>query len=79
MAVSGNLGGKIPVVDDVLSSHEQEIGPTTSLNEKCIVFGFQTDRNYSVDLKKLYLALKMKFVKGHYYESYNTQGKKAQG
>ena len=25
VAVSGNLGGKVPTVDDVLSSHEQEI------------------------------------------------------
>ena len=36
VAVSGNLGGKVPVVDDVLSSHEQEIYPTTSLDENCI-------------------------------------------
>ena len=33
LAVSGNHGGKIPVVGDVLSSHEQEIYPTTSLDE----------------------------------------------
>ena len=45
VAVSGNLGGKLPVVDDVLSSHEQEIYPTTSLDENCIQFEFQTDRN----------------------------------
>ena len=32
VAVSGNLGEKIPAVDDVLSSHEQEIYPTTSRN-----------------------------------------------
>ena len=36
VAVSGNLGGKVPAVDDVLSSHEQEIYPTTSLDENCI-------------------------------------------
>ena len=36
VAVSGNLRGKVSVVDDVLSSHEQEIYPTTSLNENCI-------------------------------------------
>ena len=50
-AVSGNLGGKIPIVDDVLSSLEQEIYPTTSLDENCIEFEFQTDRNYYVDLR----------------------------
>ena len=62
VAVSGNLGGKVPIVD-VLSSHEQEIYPTTSLDENCIEFEFQTDRNYYVDLRQSFLALKLKFVK----------------
>ena len=44
LAVSGNIGGKGPVVDGVLSSHEQEFNPTTSLDENCIEFQFQTDR-----------------------------------
>ena len=52
VAVSGNLGGKVPIVDDVLSSHEQEIYPITSLDENCIEFEFQTDRNYYVDLRQ---------------------------
>ena len=56
MAVPGNLGGKVPVVDDVLSSREQEIYPTTSLDENCIQFKFQTDRNHYVDLRQTYLA-----------------------
>ena len=64
VADSGNLGGKVPVVDGVLSSHEQEIYPTTSLDENCIVFEFQTDRNYYVDLRHTYLALKLKLVRG---------------
>ena len=38
--MSGNLGGKVPIVDDVLSSHEQEINATTSLDENCIEFEF---------------------------------------
>ena len=50
VAVSGNFGGKVPTVDDVLFLHEQEIYPTTSLQENCIEFEFQTDRNYYVDL-----------------------------
>ena len=62
MAVSGNLGEKVPIVDDVLSSHEQEIYPTTSLDENCIEFECQTDRNYYVDLRQSFLALKLKFV-----------------
>ena len=57
VAVSGSLGGKVPVVDDVLSSHEHEIYPTTSLDENCIEFEFQTDWNYYVDLRQTYLAL----------------------
>ena len=73
VAVSGNLVGKVPVVDDVLSSLEQEIYPTTSLDENCKVFEFQTDRNYYVDLRQTYLALKLKLVRDRGYESYNTK------
>ena len=46
VAVSRNLRGKVPVVDDVLSSHEQQIFPTTSLHGSRIGFEFQTDLNY---------------------------------
>ena len=40
VTVSGNPGVKVPVMDDVLSSHEQEIFPTTSLDENSIEFEF---------------------------------------
>ena len=73
VAVSPNLGGEVPVVDDVLSPHEQEIYPTTPLEENCIEFEFQTDWNYYVDLRQTYLALKLKFVRGRCYENYNTK------
>ena len=76
VAVSGNLGGKVPIVDDVLSSHEQEIYPTTSLDENCIEFDFQTDPNYFVDLRPSFLALKLKFVKGGCYDTYESKEKK---
>ena len=76
VAVSGNLGGKVPIVDDVLSSHEQEIYPTTSLDENCIEFEFQTDRNYYVDLRQSFLALKLKFVRGRGYDTYESKEKK---
>ena len=76
VAVSGNLGGKVPSVDDVLSSHEQEIYPTTSLDENCIEFEFQTDRNYYVDLRQSFLALKLKFVKGRGYDTYESKERK---
>ena len=70
VAISGNLGGKVPIVDDVLSSHEQEIYPTSSFNESCIECDFQTDRNYYVDLRQTYLALKLKLVRCRDYETY---------
>ena len=73
VAISGNLGGKVPVVDDVLLSHEQEIYPTTSLDDNCIEFEFQTDRNCYVDLRQTYLALKLKLVRGRGYKTYKTK------
>ena len=44
--------------------------PTTSLDEKCIELEIQTDRSYDVDLRQMYLALKLKLVKGLGYETY---------
>ena len=73
VAVPGNLGGKVPVVDDDLSSHEQEIYHTTSLDENCIEFAFQTHQNYYVDLRQTYMALKLKLVRGRGYKTYNTK------
>ena len=73
VAVSGNLGGKVPVVDDVVSSQEQEIYPTTSLDDNCIEFEFQTDWNYYVDLTQTYLALKLKLVRSRGNETYNSK------
>ena len=76
VAVSGNIGGKVPIVDDVLFSHEQEIYPTTSHDENCIEFDFQTDRKFYVDLRQCFLALKLKFVKGRGYDTYESKEKK---
>ena len=73
VAVSGNLGGKVPVVDDVLSSHEQKIYPTELLYKNCIDFEFQTDRNYYVDLRQSYLALKVKLVEGRGYDTHKSK------
>ena len=78
VAVSGNLGGKVPFVDDVLSSHEQEIYPTTSIAENCMEFEFQTDRNYYVDLRQSFLALKLKFVKGRGYDTFESKENKTE-
>ena len=76
VAVSGNFAGKVPIVDDVLCSHEQGIYPTTSLDENCIEFDFQTDRNYYVDLRQAFLALKLKFVKCRGYDTNESKEKK---
>ena len=76
LAVSRNLGGKVPIVDDVVSSHDQENYPTTSLDGNCIEFEFQRDRNYYVDLRQSFLALKLKFVNGRGYDSYESKKKR---
>ena len=76
VAVSGNLGGKGPIVDDVLSSHEQGYYPTTSLDENCIELEFQTEWKYYADLRQSFLALKLKFVKGRGYNTYESKEKK---
>ena len=68
VVVSENLEGKVPLLDNALSSHEHEIYPTTSLDENCIEFEFQMDRNYYVDLRMSFLALKFNFAKGRGYE-----------
>ena len=70
IAISGSPGGKVPVVGNVLSFHEQEIYPTTSLDEGSIEFQFQTDRNIYVDLRRqTCLALKIKLVGGRGFHS----------
>ena len=72
VAVSGNPGGKVPVIDDVLSSHEHDFSPTNSLDGNCIEFEIQTDRNCYVDLRQTYLVLKLKIVRGRGYKFYTT-------
>ena len=72
-AISGNLGGKLPVVGNFLSSHEKEFQITTSLNENCKEIEFQTNWIHSLDLKRTYLALKLKFIEGRCYETYKTK------
>ena len=78
VSVYGHLGEKVPVVEDVLSSLEQEIYPTTSVDENCIEFEFLTDRNHYVDLRETFLALKLKLVRGRVYETYNSKETKKQ-
>ena len=76
VAVSGNHGVKVPVVDDVLCSHEQEVYSTTSLDENSIEFELHSDRNVYVDLRQTYLAPKIKLIKGRGFDTYKTTEKK---
>ena len=76
VAVSGIPGVKVPVVDNVLSSHEQEIYITISFDENSIEFEFQTDRNVYVHSRQMYIALKIKLVKGRGFDTYKTTEKK---
>ena len=76
VAVCGNPGVKIPFVDNVLSSHEQEKYPTTSLDENSIQFEFQTDHNVYVGLRQTFLALKIILNKGRGFDIYKTTEKR---
>ena len=76
MAVSGNFCGKVRVVDNALSCHEQESYSTTSHKESCMEFENQTDWNYYVDLRQTYLSLKLKFVKLEYQRLKKSTKKK---
>ena len=58
VAVPENPIVNVPVLHDVLSSHEKEIYPTTSLDENNLECELQTDRNVYVDLRQTYLASK---------------------
>ena len=76
VAVCGHPGVKVPIVDNVLSFHELEVCPTTFLDENSIDFEFQTDRNVYMDLRLLYLGLKINLVKGSGFDNYKTTEKK---
>ena len=71
VAISENFGGKVLVVDNILSSHEQKIYPNTSLDENRIEFEFRRYRNCYVKLRQTYLALKI--VEGQGYKTYNSK------
>ena len=76
VAVSGSVGGKVPVVDVVLSLHEQQIYHTTSLVENIIEFEFQTNRNNYTDLRQTCSSLVLELVKRRRFDSYKKEVKK---
>ena len=67
---------KVPAGDDVLSSHEQEIYPTTSLDVNSFEFESQTYRKVYADLRQTYLALQRKLDKGRSFDTYKTTEKR---
>ena len=73
MAASRNLGGEVPVVGDDLSSSEQQVYLTISLDENSMHSKFQTVGNYYFDLRQTYLAVKPEFVKGCSYDTYKNR------
>ena len=73
MEVFGNLGEKLQLVDNLLSSYEQENYPSTSWEKICIEIESQIDRKYYVDLRQNFLAKKLMFLKGRGYETYKTK------
>ena len=50
MGVSGLLGGRVPIVDEVLSFHEQEVYPTTSVERNSMEFETRTHWIHYIDL-----------------------------
>ena len=47
--------GKNPIFDPIFWSNEQQIFPTSSLNESTIKFQLETDRNIFTDLRSTQL------------------------
>ena len=45
----------------------------TSHDENCREFELETDGNHYADLRQMCLVLKLKIVKGHGFETYNTK------
>ena len=76
VAVSGNLGGKVPVVDNVLSSKQQVMNLTASIDQNYLKFEFQTDRNHYVDSIQKYMASKLKLANVSGYKTCNTKNVK---
>ena len=75
MSVSAKLGGKVPVVVDVFSSHEQKIYPAFSPDENQIEFEFQTDR-ISVVLRRFEIyvfGLETEICRGSWFKKIEYQ------
>ena len=58
---------------DVLSSHDQETYPTTSLDENSIDYAIETDRKTYVNSRKQFWAMELKLVIGRSSEIYSIK------
>ena len=56
---------KVPVLEPIISSHVQEVFPSTSLDESSIEFEFQTDRSTYLDMR-VHLMIQVELAKGSY-------------
>ena len=56
--------GKVPFLDPILWSNEQQIFSTNSLNESSIEFQLETDRNIFTDLRSTRLFIRGRVIKG---------------
>ena len=61
-SVSEKLGEKVPLLDMILCYGEKTYN-VTSLDENCIGFEFQTDRNYYVGLSLCFLVFELELIK----------------
>ena len=77
LTISGNLRRKVPVVADVLLSHEQENYPINSVCGNCIRVAFRKFCIYYVGLILSFLAVKLKLAKGLVYKTYETKQTKS--
>ena len=60
---------KIPVLEPIISSHVQEVYPSTSLDESSIEFEYETDRSIYLDMRDTHLMIKLKLNKGRCFKA----------
>ena len=56
--------GRVPILDPILWSNEQQIFATNFLNKSTIEFQMETDRNICTDLRSTRLFIRGRVIKG---------------
>ena len=64
---------KVPVLEPIISSHVQEVFPSTSLDESSIEFEFQTDRSIYLDMRDTHLMIQVELAKGRLFDTYKKR------